>query len=168
MKIVDIADEIYRELATPSDLSIPAIAYWLRSNIGGLNNLIHTEYTIRDYDLELVNTDGVEIADNEKTIFKKMYMIHFYDQKLRANMVSLTTDTVLSVRDGDSSVTKLNKNEVNKSIAAVKNQEYMELSIMVGAYKSSKGVPRQVVGDDTSSIDTTDQRDSQITRIRTS
>jgi len=34
MKIVDIADEIYRELAEPSTISIPSIAFWIRSNVG--------------------------------------------------------------------------------------------------------------------------------------
>ena len=43
MKIVDIADEIYRELGSISTLSIPAIAYWVRGNIGSLNNYINTE-----------------------------------------------------------------------------------------------------------------------------
>ena len=33
MKVVDIADEVYRELGSPTDLSIPAIAFWLRTNI---------------------------------------------------------------------------------------------------------------------------------------
>ena len=40
IKVVDIADEIHRELGSPSDLSISAISYWLRTNIGQLNNLI--------------------------------------------------------------------------------------------------------------------------------
>ena len=31
MKVVDIADEIFRELSEPSTLSIPAIAYWVRT-----------------------------------------------------------------------------------------------------------------------------------------
>ena len=41
IKVVDIADEIHRELGSPSDLSISAISYWLRTNIGQLNNLLY-------------------------------------------------------------------------------------------------------------------------------
>ena len=41
MKVVDIADEIFRELSEPSTLSIPAIAYWVRSNVGELNNYLN-------------------------------------------------------------------------------------------------------------------------------
>ena len=44
MKIVDIADEIYRELGEPSSISIPAISFWIRSNVGELNNRINTSF----------------------------------------------------------------------------------------------------------------------------
>ena len=66
-------------------------------------------------------------------------------------MTTLDTDTVISVRDGDSSVTKINRNEITRSIAAIKNQEYDELNQMIQAYNSQKGSPRQVAGDDTTS-----------------
>jgi len=49
MKIVDIADEIYRELGEPSTISIPAIAFWIRSNVGELNNRINTAFKIIEY-----------------------------------------------------------------------------------------------------------------------
>ena len=48
MKIVDIADEIYRELGEPSSISIPAISFWIRSNIGELNNRINTTFKISE------------------------------------------------------------------------------------------------------------------------
>ena len=46
MKIVDIADEIHRELGSPSTLSIPAIAFWVRTNVGSMNNHLNTSYEI--------------------------------------------------------------------------------------------------------------------------
>tara|TARA_Y100001938_G_C7861027_1_gene315598 strand:+ start:142 stop:639 length:498 start_codon:yes stop_codon:yes gene_type:complete len=149
MKVVDIADEIYRELAEPTSLSIPAIAFWLRSNIGQLNNYINTEYSIDSSDLEIKDTSGVEIGEDEKSVLKKMYFIHFYDQKLRTHMTTMDTDTILSVRDGDSAVTKVNRNEIAKSISAVKNQEFKELLLMVQSYVGQKANPIQVAGDDT-------------------
>tara|TARA_Y100000004_G_scaffold157365_1_gene183037 strand:- start:230 stop:856 length:627 start_codon:yes stop_codon:yes gene_type:complete len=48
MKIVDIADEIYRELGEPSSISIPAISFWIRSNVGELNNRINTTFKITE------------------------------------------------------------------------------------------------------------------------
>ena len=49
MKIVDIADEIYRGLGEPSTISIPAISFWIRSNVGELNNRINTTFKIVEY-----------------------------------------------------------------------------------------------------------------------
>jgi hypothetical protein len=49
MKVVDIADEIFRELGEPSTISIPAIAFWIRSNVGELNNRINTTFKIVEY-----------------------------------------------------------------------------------------------------------------------
>jgi hypothetical protein len=156
MKVVDIADEVFRELGEPTTLSIPAISFWLRANVGQLNNYIHTEYSISSSDLEIVFVDTAtttEIGEEEKAILKKMYFIHFYDQKLRTHMTTMDTDTVLSVRDGDSSVTKINRNEIARSISAVKNQEYHELMRMIQAYTGTKAKPSQVAGDDTTSDD---------------
>ena len=48
MKVVDIADEIYRELSEPTTISIPAISFWIRSNVGELNNRINTTFKIRE------------------------------------------------------------------------------------------------------------------------
>jgi hypothetical protein len=166
MKVVDIADEIYRELGSPTDLSIPAIGFWLRSNLGRLNNFIHTDFAVSNSDLEILDGESNEIGVNETAILKKLYMIHYYDIKLRAQITSMSTDTILSVRDGDSSVTKLNKNEIAKSIASVKDQEYKELQLMIATYKSTQASPRQVAGDDTSSLDTvTDSSSTNINRV---
>ena len=53
MKVVDIAQEIYMELGEPSSLSIPAIAFWIRSNVGALNNYIDKAFKINDSSLEI-------------------------------------------------------------------------------------------------------------------
>ena len=50
MKVVDIADDIFRELGEPSSLSIPAITFWVRSNVGRLNNAINTEFAVDEED----------------------------------------------------------------------------------------------------------------------
>ena len=62
MKIVDIADEIFRELGEPSTISIPAIAVWIRSNVGELNNRINTTFKIVDYGSEAYEFSGSFVA----------------------------------------------------------------------------------------------------------
>ena len=153
MKVVDIADEVYRELATPSDLSIPAVAYWLRSNIGALNNYINTSYVINSTSFEIEQTDRSdvtsEITEEAKSILKKMYMVHHYDNKVRYNIGAAATDTVIEVSDGGSRVRKINKNEVMKTLTGLKKQEHDELQKLIAAFKIKASAPRQVTGDDT-------------------
>ena len=143
MKIVDIADQIFRDLDTPSDLSIPAVAFWLRNNVGSLNNHISTAVAIKAETGELLNSKDEEIDAEATAILKKMYMVHHYSVKLRSALSATTTDTVISVSDDNSSVTKIKKNEVSKTYAQVKRQEYDEMQEMIHAYKIGKAVPRQ-------------------------
>ena len=81
-KIVDIADEIYRELGEPTDVSIPSIAFWLRTNLGKLNILINKKYTINTLDLEVDAISPETFTITEKSIFKKTYNIHYYDRQI--------------------------------------------------------------------------------------
>lgn len=152
MKIVDIADQIYRDLSSPTDLSIPAVAFWVRSHIGELNNHIHTSFYVDDDSLEVKQEKSgtkIEISENETAILKKMYMVHYYDVKVRYNIGAAATDTVIEVSDGGSKVKKINKNEVIKSLTSLKRQEYEELQKLINGYKISNSKPRQVTGDDT-------------------
>lgn len=173
MKVVTIADELFRELGEPSIISIPSIAFWVRSNVGALNNLIGTSYRVLDGSSEVDLDDGdtrtllntleisqiledssgnsieVEIGGDEKSILKKMYTIHYYERLLRSNLTSLATDSVISVSDDGSSVTKVNKNEITKVYNSIKKQEVEDLKYLVQGYKQSKAVPKQVAGNDT-------------------
>ena len=95
MKVVDIADEIFRELSEPSTLSIPAIAYWVRSNVGELNNYLNTSFRVSHETFEIteqveatgrepvsfnssVDNDTLELQFEEKAVLKKMYNVHYY------------------------------------------------------------------------------------------
>lgn len=173
MKVVTIADELFRELGEPSTISIPSIAFWIRSNVGALNNLIGSSYRVLDGSSEVDLDDGdtrtlsttleisqilenssgsdveVEIGGDEKAILKKMYVIHYYERLLRNNLTSLSSDSVISVSDDGSSVTKVNKNEITKVYNSIKKQEIDELKYLVQGYKQAKATPKQVAGNDT-------------------
>jgi hypothetical protein len=72
MKIVDIADEIFRELGEPSTISIPAIAFWIRSNVGELNNRINTTFKIVDYGADAYEFSGSFVSpQNEPQAFNE-------------------------------------------------------------------------------------------------
>ena len=184
MKIVDIADEIYRELGEPSTISIPAIAFWIRSNVGELNNRINTTFKIVDYGAEAYEFSGsfvspqyepqafneatgalglsvsgdngtastpaiVSIQPEEASILKKMYIVHYYDQQIRATVGAASSDPVVEVASDGSRVRKINKNELSKTYLSLKREEYSELTDLINAYKLRKSSPVQVAGDDT-------------------
>jgi hypothetical protein len=78
MKVVDIADDVYRELGSPTALSIPAIAFYIRGSVGALNSYINTEYVLNDsLEIEETITDNsgstttTEIGISETSILKK-------------------------------------------------------------------------------------------------
>ncbi|HAI40539.1 MAG TPA: hypothetical protein DCM40_21790 [Maribacter sp.] len=119
--------------------------------------MINSTYSLNSTTLELEQTVTddtgadvtLEIGDGERAIMKKMYMVHYYDQQIRSNITTLGTDTVISVSDDGSSVTKVNRNEINKVYHQIKKQEHEELKELVNAFKLSKSIPIQVAGNDT-------------------
>ena len=148
MKTVDIADEIYRELGSPSSTSISAIAFWVRSNIGALNNYLNEAFVISD-SYEIVGADSTEINIQAVAILKKMYSMHDYDLKIRANIISISTSDIISISDKGRSVTKVNKNEVTKALTSLKSEESRTMTALAIAYKNRDSTPIQVAGDDT-------------------
>ena len=152
MKVIDIADEIYRELDRPSTLSVPAIAFWVRSNIGALNSHIHQDFYLNS-SLELVrelkDSTIEELGEEEKAIMKKMHMVYHYQTLVTATMSAASLDTVVEIESDDTRVRKINKNEQSKAYSSLKKQEYQELRDLVANYIITKAVPSQVAGDDT-------------------
>ena len=157
MKVVDIADELFREVGEPSTYSIASISYWVRANIGRLNSHINTFFVVnssfeisQETDTKNDNTlVESEINLDEAAVLKKMFLIHYYDREIRSNISNAGSDTIIEVADQGSRVKKINKNEVIKSLASLKKQEYEELRSLIRDYKANQIKPRQVVGDDT-------------------
>jgi hypothetical protein len=150
-KVVDIADELYRELGEPSDLSIASIASWLRSNIGDLNILINKKFYINQSTLEVAATEesGDDFTNIEKSIFKMIYSIHYYERLFRNALGAASTDSVISVTDDGSTVVKINKNELAKNYASLRKQINDELTVLTKNYNLNEATPLQVAGDDT-------------------
>ena len=174
MKVVDIADELFREIGEDSDYSIASISYWTRANIGRLNSHINTFFEIEPSTLEIIQkTDEKndntlvqsEISIDEAAILKRMFMIHYYDRNIRTNISKASSDTIVQVTDQGSTVRKINKNEVIKSLTGLKKQEYTEMKELIRDYKTNQSRPRQVVGDDT--IKGVHKGDSQFVRTNT-
>jgi len=150
-KIVDVADEVYRELGEPSDISIASVAYWLRTNIGKLNVLLNKPYLINETTLEIYSSDEPKdpFGINEKTIFKKIYTVYYYERLFRNALGAASTDSVIDISQNGFSARKINKNELAKTYSELKKQADAELKILTDKYEINVIAPLQVAGDDT-------------------
>ena len=145
MKIADIANEVYMELGELTSLSVPAIAFWLRTNIGNLNARLNTTYVIDPGTFEITPDLGLK----EKDILKKLYMIHYYDAQLRSSLGAASTDTWVEISSDGTSVRRVNKIQQRQTYQTAKKIELDELEKLVHAYKVSASAPIQVAGTDT-------------------
>ena len=146
MKVVDIAQEIYFDLNSPSDLSLAAVSFWVRANIGNLNNSIFSSFNIND-SYEIVQDDA-EININAVAILKKMYMVHRYAVIIRSKITEVSTNDVVEIQDQDTRVRRIDKNQLIRSISAEKKQEEEELRFLISNYRANKSTPGQIIGDD--------------------
>jgi hypothetical protein len=149
-KIVDIAAEIYlNELDQDSETSIAAVAQALRSKIGSLNNLLNKNYYIDATTLEVINADdGAEIGVDESSIFKKIYLINYYERLVKKFLGASGTDTIRSLNQDGVIVTFTDKNQIAQTYRNTKKDIQEELKQLVNRYRHNRSVPSQVVGDD--------------------
>lgn len=151
VKLVDVADELYREMGEPSDWSIASISWWLRANIGDLNISINKRFYVDDTTLEITSdpNSGELFTDVEKSIFKMLFSIHFYERLLRNALGAASTDSLVEINQNGFSARKINKNELAKTYAQFRKQISDELEILIRSYNLNEARPLQVAGDDT-------------------
>jgi hypothetical protein len=151
VKVVDVADEVYRELGEPSDISIASVAYWLRSNLGKLNVLLNKPFLINDATLEIYSPDETKdiFGINETAIFKKIYTVYYYERLFRNALGAASTDSTLEISQNGFMARKINKNELAKTYSDLKKQSDAELKLLLDKYEINEVTPLQVAGDDT-------------------
>jgi hypothetical protein len=116
------------------------ISGWLTENLGYLNTLLNTSHSGSSPDIDL----------EAQCIYKELYLSHYYRKQSR-NALRGVIDTnngsdILSLRDGDSSVTFTNKNEVAKVYKSMADESQNRLSKLVHQYNIYQSKPLQVGG----------------------
>lgn len=151
MKVVDIANEIYIDNGSPTTTSVPAIAYWIRGKVGWVNTMLFEELYITP-NFEIFSSEtGAEISLEIVSVIKQAYRVYDLEVLFRMTLNALAADSILSVKDnlGGTSFTKVNRNEVAKTVNTMRTGEMAYLNRMIDAYRSLKSGPSQVAGDDT-------------------
>lgn len=143
MKIIDISDEIWRDIGQPDDTSVGAINFWVRGHIGDLNALILTDYTLDSED-----EFSPEFGENEKAIMKALYMVFYYEKQIRRHLGAAGTETFIEVQSDGARVRRTNKTEIAKTYLQAKSGADTMLRDLVNGYKGNNSAPRAIAGDD--------------------
>ena len=120
------------------------ISGWLDANLGQLNTLLNTSYSGSNAELDL----------ESQAIYKELYLASYYRKQSR-NALRGLIDTnggggdILSLRDGNSSVTFTNKNEVAKVYKSMADDAELRLNQLVAKYNIYQSQPLQLGGIET-------------------
>ena len=140
--IGDLANSIYINEFDSTGVTVESISGWLENNIGQLNNVIYTSFSGVSGEVSGLNLE-------EQSIFKELYLYHYYTKQTRNTIRGIANDTngnILSVRDGDNAITFVNKNEVSKVYKTLAQDANNKLMDLVARYNSYQASPRQVGG----------------------
>ncbi len=144
MKIIQIAEELWGELSEDDSISPTLISFYLTENIGNFNNLTSASLTI--------NPDNSEIlpdpSEDEKSILKQLYIIHFNDKKLRAVLSGADANSIVEISEAGGTIRMLNKNELAKSYIAIKKEEQNRLKDLIHGYRMNRSEATQIAGKD--------------------
>ena len=117
------------------------ISGWLSANVGGLNALLHTNFSGED----------PSIDNAAANILARQYMINHYQRASRNALrgvinSSSNGDNILSVSDGDNKISFVNKKEVAREYSALANSLKEDIQSMVYSYQYYAATPSQVGG----------------------
>ncbi len=154
MKIVDIASEIHSETNYSTSITLASISYWIRGQVGHINNLLFEDFYIEEVSgqFEIWDQSQTEISIEAVAIIKSLYRVFDYGLSVRSTMNALANDSILEFTDNlqGSTIRRTNKNEISRSFISLKAAEQDNLDTLVGAYRMRNTEPSQVAGDDTS------------------
>ena len=133
-----------------SDTEIATVANvsgWLFENLGQVNTYLYTEFSGADADLDI----------EAQNVAKELYLCSYYNKQARnalRGIVNSSTsgDNVLSLRDGESAVTFVNRNEVSKVYKGLADDCMENVVRLAGQYNIYGAQPRQAVGVDGSGV----------------
>ena len=121
------------------------ISGWLANNIGQLNNRLFTSYEVSGAYFAPTGS----FKQEERAIYKQMYLYEFYTKKTRQVLRGVDSEVdFISLREGDSMITRTNKNELAKTYRGLANDANSELEKLITSYNMYQAAPVQVAGED--------------------
>ena len=147
----DLADEIFaNEFEYDSGYAqFYFISGWLANNVGQLNNRIYSSFEVEDGNF----IPSGSFRQEERAIYKQMYLYEFYTKKTRQVLRGVDSAVdFISLREGDTAITRTNKNELAKTYRTLANDAMQELDKLITSYTIYQAAPLQVAGEDGSPL----------------
>lgn len=154
----DFIRSVYEEIGEEAGYSYEYLAYWFAGNynLGRLNTLIDTcysgSYITGEYGEMTSYSITPELGSEETAIYQKIFELDFYNKQARNTLrgaAGYAGGDWISLKEGDSSITRVNRNEVAKNYKSLAQDTKAELDGMVQSYLKFRATPQQVVGNDT-------------------
>ena len=132
--------------------TVANVSGWLYENLGQVNTYLYTDFT---GDLAS-GTYGVMDIEAQN-VLKELYLSNYYNKHARNALrgivdSSVSGDNVLSLKDGESSVTFINRNEVSKVYRGLASDCMDKVTRMAAQYNIYQAEPRQLGGIDGSGL----------------
>ena len=132
--------------------TVASVSGWLYENLGQVNTYLYTNFSGD-------NAEGTYgFMDIEaQNVLKELYLSNYYNKEARNALRGITKssvsgDNVLSLRDGESALTFINRNEVSKVYRGLANDCMDKVTKMAAQYNIYQAQPRQLGGIDASGI----------------
>jgi hypothetical protein len=139
--IGNLANSIFVNEFDSTGVTVDSISGWLENNVGELNNLLYSSFSGTNGNISGLNLE-------EQNIYQEMFLHHHYKKQARNTLRGITdnTNNITSVRDGEQTISFVNRNEVSKVYKGLANDAYKRLQYLVYSYNSYQASPRQVGG----------------------
>ena len=127
-----------------------AISGWLFENLGRLNTHIYSDFSGN----EASGSRGT-IDIEAQNILKELYLYNYYTKEARNSLRGIVNsnvsgDNILSLKDGESSVTFVNRNEVSKVYRGLASDSMANVERLSAQYNIYEAQPLQLGGIDAS------------------
>ena len=135
-------------------VTVSNVSGWLYENLGQVNTYLYTDFS----GYEASGTDGTMDIEAQN-IFKELYLSNYYNREARNALRGIVSsavsgDNVLSLKDGESAVTFVNRNEVSKVYRGLANDCMGKVTRLAAQYNIYQAQPRQLGGIDASGYST--------------
>ena len=136
-----LATSIFENEFDSTGITVASISGWLENNVGELNNLLYSSFSGTSGNISGLNLE-------EQNIYQEMFLHHHYKKQARNTLRGITdnTNNITSVRDGEQTISFVNRNEVSKVYKGLANDAYKRLQSLAYSYNSYQASPRQVGG----------------------